>query len=56
MRIWNYENIFAKGYVQNWSHEVSGIIKVKKTVQWTYVISNLNGEEIFGTFYEKELQ
>ena len=23
---------------------------------WTYVISNLNGGEIFGTFYEKELQ
>ena len=22
----------------------------------TYVISNLNGEEIVGTFYEKELQ
>ena len=25
-------------------------------VPWTYVISNLNGEEIFGSFYEKELQ
>ena len=23
---------------------------------WTYVICNLNGEEIAGTFYEKELQ
>ena len=23
---------------------------------WTYVISDLNGEEIVGTFYEKELQ
>ena len=23
---------------------------------WTYVISDLKGEEIFGTFYEKELQ
>ena len=23
---------------------------------WTYVISNLDGEEIAGTFYEKELQ
>ena len=23
---------------------------------WTYVISDLNGEETFGTFYEKELQ
>ena len=23
---------------------------------WTYVISDLNGEEIVGLFYEKELQ
>ena len=23
---------------------------------WTYVIRDLNGEEIIGTFYEKELQ
>ena len=23
---------------------------------WTYVIEDLNGEEIVGTFYEKELQ
>ena len=23
---------------------------------WTYVINDLNGEEIFRTFYEKELQ
>ena len=23
---------------------------------WTYVVSDLNGEEIVGTFYEQELQ
>ena len=28
----------------------------KNTVPWTYVISDLNGEEIIGSFYEKELQ
>ena len=32
------------------------IKEVKNTVPWTYVISDLNGEEIIGTFYEKELQ
>ena len=32
------------------------IKKVKNTVLWTYVINNLNGEEVIGTFYEKELQ
>ena len=32
------------------------ITKVKNTVSWTYVISDLKGKEIVGTFYEKELQ
>ena len=56
VRISKYKNIFAKGYTPNWSEEVSVIKKVKNTVLWTYVISDLNGEEIIGTFYEKELQ
>ena len=30
--------------------------KVKNTVPWTYVISDLKGEEIVGKFYEKDLQ
>ena len=32
------------------------LLKVKNTVLWTYVINDLNSEEITGTFYEKELQ
>ena len=32
------------------------IKKVKNTVPWTYVISDLKGEEIVGKFYEKDLQ
>ena len=32
------------------------IKKVKNTVPWTYAISDLNGEEIIGPFYAKELQ
>ena len=44
-----YKNIFAKGYTQNWSEEVF----VKNTVPWTYVISDTNGKETIGTFYEK---
>ena len=49
-----YKNIFAKDYTPNWSEEVSFIKKVKNTVSRTYVINDLNGEEITGTFYEKE--
>ena len=40
----------------NWSEEIFVIKKTKNTVPWTYVINDLNGEEIIGTFYEKELQ
>ena len=32
------------------------IKKVKNTVPWTCIINDLNGKEIIGTFYEKELQ
>ena len=56
VRISKHKNIFAKGYLPNWSEEVFVIKKVKNTVPWTYVINDLNGEEIIGTFYEKELQ
>ena len=56
VRISRYKDVFTKGYTPNWSEEVFIIKKVKNTVPWTYVMNNLNGEEIFGTFYEKELQ
>ena len=56
VRISKYKNIFVKGYVPNWSEEIFVIKKVKNTVPWTYVINDLNGEEIIGSFYEKELQ
>ena len=52
LRISKYKNIFTKEYMPNWSEEVFLIKKVKHTVPWTYVINNLNGEEIIGTFYE----
>ena len=56
VRISKYKNIFAKGYVPNWSEEVFIVNGIKNTVPWTYTISDLNGEKIIGTFYEKELQ
>ena len=55
VRISKYKNIFAKGYVLNWSEEVSIVNEIKKTVPWTYTINDSNGEPITGTFYEKEL-
>ena len=56
VRISKYKNIFSKVYTPNWSEEVFVIKKIKNAVPWTYVIDDLNGEEVTGTFYEKELQ
>ena len=54
VRISKYKNIFAKGYSPNWSGEVFVIKEVKNTIPWTYVITDLSGAEIIGTFYEKK--
>ena len=56
VRISKYKNIFAKGFTPNFSEEVFVISKIKNAAPWRYVINDLNGEEILGTFYEKELQ
>ena len=56
VRISKYKNIFAKGYTPNWFEEVFVVNKIKNTIPWTYVVNDLNVEEIIGTFYEKELQ
>ena len=56
VRISQYKNIFVKGYTPNWSEEFCVINNIKNTAPWTYAISDLNGEEITGSFYEKELQ
>ena len=47
VKILKYKNIFAKGYVPNWSEEDFLIKKVKNTVPWKNtvdVISDLKGE------------
>ena len=56
VRVSKYKNIFAKVYTPNWSEEVFVVNTVQNRVPWTYLINDLNGEEIKGSFYEKELQ
>ena len=56
VRISKYKNIFPEGYTSSWSKEVFVIKKIRNTVLWIYVINDLNGEEILGTFHEKESQ
>ena len=53
IRISKYKYIFAKGYTPNWFEEVFIIKEIKNAVSWTYVINDLYGEEITGTFYKK---
>ena len=57
-KISRYKNICAKGYSPNWSEEIFVIKQMKNTVPWTYVISDLNGEEIVGKFanWKKNLE
>ena len=56
LKISKCKNFFAKGYMPNCSEEVFVISNIKNTVPWTYVINDLNSEEIIVTFFEKELQ
>ena len=50
------KNIFTKGYTPNWPEEVFVISKIKSTVPWTYVINDLNDEDLIETFFEKQLK
>ena len=45
VRISKFKNIFAKGYVPNWSDEVFVIKESKNAVPWTYVISDIEAKE-----------
>ena len=56
VRISKCKNIFAKGCTPNWSEEVFVLNKIQNTVPRTYLINDLNGEEIKGSFYDIELQ
>ena len=56
VRISKFKNIFAKGYTPNWSTEIFIVNKINDTVPYTYNLKDLIGEEIIGSFYDKELQ
>ena len=55
-RISKYKNIFPKWYTPNLLEDVFVVSKIKNRVPWTCALSDLSGEEITGSFYEKELQ
>ena len=49
IKIYMKMKYFCKGYVPNWSEEGIVTKKVKNTVPWIYVISDLNKKEIVFT-------
>ena len=55
VRISKFKNIFAKGYIPNWSKEIFIVDKINDTVPYTYNLKDLNDEEIIGSFYNQEL-
>ena len=47
---------FDKGYTQKWTEEVFKISKIKLTISIIYKITDYDGEEILGSFYDQKLQ
>ena len=56
VRITKKKKTFEKGYTTRWTEEIFTIVEVKRTSPVTYKTTDLNGEEIKGSFYEPELQ
>jgi hypothetical protein len=49
-------NPFEKGYAQAWKQEVFEIAKVHETNPTTYTLRDNSGTNLFGVFYNQELQ
>ena len=47
---------FERGYTPNWTTEIFVIRSVERTKPVTYRLEDYGGENVKGTFYEKELQ
>lgn len=56
VRISKYKHIFAKGYTPNWTTEIFKIKRVQHTYPTTYLLIDLSGQDIRGSFYNEELQ
>ena len=56
VRITKKKKVFEKGYTTRWTEEIFTIKEIRDTNPVTYKLTDLQGEEIKGTFYEPELQ
>ena len=56
VRITKKKKTFEKGYTSRWTEEIFTIKEIRDTNPITYIIEDLQGGEVKGTFYEPELQ
>ena len=56
VRILIKKNQFAKEFEKSWSEEIFKIKRIQNTNPITYLIEDLDGEDIIGGFYTEELQ
>ena len=56
VRISRKKKVFEKGYTTRWTNEIFTIYKIQETDPITYILKDLEGEEIKGSFYAEELQ
>lgn len=56
VRISKFKSLFEKGYMPNWTTEIFQISKIQYTQPITYLLKDLENNEIKGAFYAEELQ
>ena len=56
VRISKSKTIFEKGYTPNWTVEYFLIEKILPTLPPTFILKDLLGEQLSGSFYQQELQ
>lgn len=56
VRVSKYKHLFEKGYTPNWTTEIFKIKRIQQTYPVTYLLIDMNGEDIHGSFYSEELQ
>ena len=56
VRLSKAKQVFAKGYLPNWTEEIFTVSRVLNTIPAHYKVHDYINEEIVGSFYGAELQ
>ena len=56
VRISRIKGIFEHGFLPNWSEQIYKIHEINNSIPETYILKDLQGEIIVGSFYNEELQ